>query len=244
MLKPRGLDIAMVVAMKTEADKLAAKLGLVPQAIAGLPFLKYSNADRSVGLFTPGVDARFTFLEEPISRIGKVPIALVAASLLVLSEPPKCVVNLGTAGGGKKTKIGDIILATGAKQRDAHIPLGGDEGYAGYGNRIINASRLPVKLVQKLGIDGRGIVSTGDSFALALEKGNIIAYDMELFAMMEALEIYGYGGLVIAFKAITDLVDNDKNHNDFAVNFGLAMNNLSDFTAKLISNKNQLLLQK
>jgi len=244
-------DIGLVVAMKEEADILATSLDLASRPLQPGNFLKYSNSDDSIVMYTPGIDLGFRSFGKPVSRVGKVS-AGVATTILVNKHAPTVIVNCGTAGGIQSAgaQIGDIVFAQSVTSHDIRIPL---PGYEEYGVRLITPVGLE-KLTFIRHPYKTGVVSSGESFASsseewrAIKKNAALAKEMEAAGVLQALQILQYRGLCYVIKAITDISDEftltQTPTEQFLRNFDLAMNELSIVIGEFVANRTNLLAAK
>ena len=232
------IHIGFVVAMQDEADILASFLGLTLQKEEKNSYLTYANAERSIIMITPGIDAAFTRKDNsPVSRVGKVSAAVVTTILIEKYHPDR-IINCGTAGGiaGTDAKKGDIIVADYVANHDIRLPF---PEYNKYGVRKIplnipdtfTAITLPFKI---------GTISSGESFIYTKEEWDMIlrndavAKEMEAAGVMQAVQILNYKNPVYVIKTITDTIPSSTHEEDFVKNFDGAMNKLGEFIKEVV----------
>lgn len=150
-----------------------------------------------------------------LSGIGKVS-ASVATALLIKEYQPDFIINTGTAGGLKDSKVFDIILATEVRHHDADVTAFGYE--IGQMAKMPPAFFADKKLLQKVDKHcqkyttqlKKGVVVSGDSFISDenrrkwIEEKFPTALAVEMEASAIAQTCYIMGVLFIMLRAISD----------------------------------------
>lgn len=137
-----------------------------------------------------------------LSGIGKVS-ASIATTLLIQQYKPDAIINTGTAGGLKDTKVYDIILATEIRHHDVDVTVFGYEvgqqakmppAFYTDENLLIKAEKHCQKYTQQL---RKGLVVSGDSFIsdknrrewIEITFPNALAVEMEASAIAQTCYI-------------------------------------------------------
>lgn len=203
-------SIALIMAMKSEAEPLIDKLGLRRQNQPfrpGIPFELFQGDLEALqlSLLVSGIDPRLH-----VDNVATVPATLMTY-LAIEQFSPSLVINAGTAGGiGKRgCQIGDVYLSSGEFCfHDRRIPLPGFDHYGVGHYPCYDTSAIAAALELKT-----GPVSTGNSLDLTekdifiIEENNAIIKEMEAAAIAWVCETLSVP--MFAIKAITDLIDED-----------------------------------
>ena len=218
----KSIDIGIVVAMQEEAEMIASSIGLKPITSSLGTVKLFANDNTSIVLITPGFNSDFLNYDKSVSRVGKVPAAVVTA-ILINQYNPKIIMNVGTCGGiiSSNVKIGEVIVANSITQHDVRIPL---PGYREYGTRVTK-----IKTLEKLGFIKTphkiGLRSTGESFSTSkdewmhIKKKKPLAKEMEAVAVLQTVEMYDSGVLFYVIKSVTDVEDENTHDNVSAEQF-------------------------
>ncbi len=154
--------------------------------------------------------------------IGKVNAAR-SATEVILEQKPDCVINSGVAGGiDNLLKIGDFVLANQVAYHDV---------WCGEGNLRGQVQGLPQRFCADAGLLSvarnmevgnaclhEGLICTGDQFLTTIEEDQAVKrlYPDALACDMESASIaqvcYHYGVPFLAFRAISDVVTPQCNH--------------------------------
>lgn len=171
-----------------------------------------------------------------VDRIGT-QIASVAAWETIKTIEPQKIVSAGTAGGfkSKGAQIGDIYVSHGPIYfHGRHIPVPDYKAF-----ELGNFPSMDVSINVRI---KKGIISSGDSIPISRydqDKINLIgsdAKDMEAAAVAEIAHLANVP--MVALKAISDIVDsNEGTHQQFMVNYKIAIENLANTLEYLIANK-------
>lgn len=150
-----------------------------------------------------------------LSGIGKVS-ATVATTLLIQEYQPEIIINTGTAGGLKDSKVYDIILATEIRHHDVDVTVFGYEigqqakmppAFFTDENLLMKAENHCQKYTQQL---KKGLVVSGDSFISDKNRRdwiennfpNALAVEMEASAIAQTCHIMDVPFLML--RSISD----------------------------------------
>ncbi len=154
--------------------------------------------------------------------IGKVNAARTTTEL-ILGQRPDCIINSGVAGGIDNTlKIGDFVLANQVAYHDVWCGEGNLRGQVqGCPQRFCSDSGL-LSCARTLSVGSAGIheglICTGDQFLTTIEEDQAVKrlYPDALACDMESASVaqtcYHYGVPFLAFRAISDVVTPQCNH--------------------------------
>jgi nucleoside phosphorylase len=230
------IKIAILIAMQGEADPIIKKFNMETEAPEkygfhpqlGLKLYRTTQQEKEIFLVVNGYDAL-----HDVERVGTQAAAITAFTVIEKLKPDT-IINAGTAGGLKNAKIGDVFISNAPIiYHDRRITLG---NYARYGkgsfaylDLIHAATALDLK---------PGVISSGSSLDASADDIRLLneydadVVDMEAAAIAEIAARLGVR--MIALKSITNFID-DNIHADFEKNYSLAVNNLSDKLAALIT---------
>jgi nucleoside phosphorylase len=227
--------IAILIAMQGEADPIINKLNMHevdPQKygfhpLLGLKIYSTTQQEKEIFLVVNGQDA-----VNKVERVGT-QAAAVTAFTVIEKLKPDTIINAGTAGGLKDSKIGDVFVSSGPiVYHDRRITFG---NYPAYGKGSYDYVDLPI-VASALGLKP-AIVSSGSSLDAStedirlLKEFNADVVDMEAAAIAEIAARLGVR--MIALKSITNFIDQNL-HSDFENNYSLAVSNLAEKVAGLI----------
>ncbi len=231
---PRGekqpaRPIAIIVAMKSEADPMILRLRMEPVAAETLGFnpklglivFQARVAERSIYLVRNGMDST-----HGVDRVSTLPAAITAyETIRVLA--PEYIISAGTAGGLKEAKIGDVYLSnSNFVLCDRFIDLPSYCEYALCSSKYFAIPDAAPALGLKL-----GVVATGSSLDPAprdlerLKDLDADVVDMEAAAIAEVAERLEIK--MIALKAVTNFLDKDL-HTAFEHNYATVVSNLAE----------------
>lgn len=164
-----------------------------------------------------------------LAGIGKVNAAC-AATKLILEEHPDCIINSGVAGGiDKSLNVGDFVIGNQFAYHDIWCGEGNLRGQVQGLPQRFNADEALLKVARTLKSDNfaihEGLIATGDQFLTTLEEEaavkalypDALACDMESTAIAQVCHRMGVPFL--AFRAISDVVTPEKNHQELYDNF-------------------------
>ncbi|MDO4763540.1 MAG: 5'-methylthioadenosine/adenosylhomocysteine nucleosidase [Flavobacteriaceae bacterium] len=195
------------------------KIGIIGAMEVEVEFLKEALKDRKDKIING-----FEFSEGKIgnhevvvllSGIGKVSAA-VATTLLINKYQPELLINTGTAGGLKDSKVYDIILATEVRHHDVDVTAFGYEigqqakmppAFSSDENWLKKAENHCKKYSENIRL---GVVVSGDSFIsdrerkLWIEEKFPMALAVEMEASAIAQTCYILGVPFLMLRAISD----------------------------------------
>jgi 5'-methylthioadenosine nucleosidase len=211
------IKIAILIAMQGEADPIIKKFNMETEAPEkygfhpqlGLKLYRTTQQEKEIFLVVNGYDAL-----HDVERVGTQAAAITAFTVIEKLKP-------------------DTIINAPIIYHDRRITLG---NYARYGkgsfaylDLIHAATALDLK---------PGVISSGSSLDASADDIRLLneydadVVDMEAAAIAEIAARLGVR--MIALKSITNFID-DNIHADFEKNYSLAVNNLSDKLAALIT---------
>lgn len=161
-----------------------------------------------------------------VAGVGKVNAA-VCAEAMILRYNPKCLINVGVAGGlSEGLDIGDIAVANAVCEHDMDTsPLGDEKGFiTGLNTVYINTDKAVtnrlIRAVEKVGINYEsGVIASGDQFISADSQRDFIRGQFKgIAAEMEGASIghvCAMNGIPFGvLRAISDGA-NSNSHMDF-----------------------------
>lgn len=233
MTQYKAVDIAIIGAMAEEVNALVAHLTF---------YVKHQRLNDVYYLGKLG-DKDVVVVQ---SGIGKVSAA-IATTFVFENFAPKCVINIGSAGGlDKALEIGDVVISSEVRYHDVDVTMIGCE----YGQvpNMPSAFKADPQLVElarrsieKVGIKAvEGLICTGDYFMsdpglVAMVRGyfpSMIAADMEAAAIAQACYMYNCPFVVI--RAISDVVEQPNNKVDFFTFLDTAAKNSAKFVVNMV----------
>ena len=157
------------------------------------------------------------------SGVGKANAAR-AATEMILSSRPDCIISSGVAGGiGENVRQGDVVVASASAYHDVWCGEGNLRGQVqGLPQRFDADARL-LAAVDSLKCDThihKGLICTGDQFIDSLEEDlkikalypDALACDMESAAIAQVCHHFGVPFL--CFRAISDVTTAEKSHQE------------------------------
>ncbi|HEX7095304.1 MAG TPA: hypothetical protein VF183_05440 [Acidimicrobiales bacterium] len=222
--------IAIVMAMRAEAQPVLEALGAVPDDSVKAPALparwyvaRRRGADVLVAL--NGVDP-----QHGVDAIATQPAALTAYATCA-HRPVDLLISAGTAGGWSRcgASVGVVYVSRDRfVYHDRRVAIAGFDAYGVGSFPAVDASRL----ARELGFS-TGVVTTGNSLDETEDDRRMIAAsgacvkDMEAAAVADVARLFDVP--VMAVKAITDLVDHHvATPEQFLANLALATERLRD----------------
>lgn len=150
-----------------------------------------------------------------LSGIGKANAAR-AATELILSQRPDCIINSGCAGSvSKRVGVGDIVIGAQVAYHDVYC--GGDWGVVEGCPQRFDADPQLLAVASGLlkSADHTGLICTGDQFFVSLEEdkrikalySDALACDMESAAIAQVCAHYGVPFL--SLRVISDIHTSD-----------------------------------
>lgn len=181
------------------------------------------------------------------SGIGKVGAAISTAFVLE-NFSPKCLINIGSAGGfAKKLSVGDIVISSEVRYHDVNVTLVGCEyGQVPHLPAAFLADAHLVSIAERSAQKNKdhqvlkGLICTGDVFISSPEIvanirdyfPQIVAADMEAAAVGHTCYLYNCPFVII--RAISDIVDQHDNQIDFFTFLKIAAKNSADIVIDMI----------
>ncbi len=232
------MNIAIVGAMKEEVEFLINKLR------------KYKKKKIGQFMFYIGKLYKHKIILVE-SGIGKTMAGLLSGILFSRFKNISCLINVGCAGGVKPLQVSDIVVSQNVIYGDVDLTSGGF-GYT-YGQmaqcpkdfpsneRIINAMN---------GLDYHlGTICSCDSFTTSIEKTTllqktyfpnykILCYDMESCSFAHAA--YQYNIPFVAIRAISDVIGQDNQDNQYQNNYVSASTKSNEFLLEVLKRLNNI----
>jgi adenosylhomocysteine nucleosidase len=224
------MRIVIIGAMKVEINFLLEKIA------------KYNTINHFKYTFYEG---KFLGNELVIveSGIGKVASGMLVSAILNYYKNIDLIINVGVSGGVKgKVDIGEVVVATSLKYADVQV-----FNYE-YGRMPNCPASFPtsIDLINKLNLKQsykQGMIITGDkfytdySFVSSLidtyfKYDNVLCIDMESAALAHASWFYGVDYLAI--RAISDVIGNENQTNDYDNYLEIACLNSNNFLLEVL----------
>lgn len=216
------MTILYLVAMQAEANPVIETLHLTEQTLPALaPFKHFTRAGGGLHLLTSGKDFRFDTAGN--DHIGLAPAAAMAfAGINAFS--PDLVVNFGMAGAFSSmgSSIADVYLCRQFRYHDRQVFINSAWERYGEGNYNFDANKYITGLPEAICSSGNSLTiephQKQEMEALAQKTGLAIVKDMEAAAIAQICHMKSVP--LLAFKAVTDLIDGPKpSHEEFEENF-------------------------
>ncbi|EPZ51901.1 phosphorylase family protein [Bacteriovorax sp. BAL6_X] len=228
-------NIAIIMAMDSEATPLLEKLGITDQdkkLDPNLPMKLYQTEfhGHKISIIISG-----ECKHHKVQNVGTSP-AVISTLLAIRELGAEMIINAGTAGGFRKrgAKVGDVYTVDTTVFHDRRIPIPGYESYGVYKTTHVIAQKYGKLLNLKT-----AIISTGNSLDMSaedekrIEASQAVLKDMEAGAIGWVVDQFNTPTLFL--KSVTDIVDGEHpTEEEFFANLRLASDNLGKKLIELI----------